>query len=448
MHWHYILRALVLCLCSFSMLMIAQSYLSHKAAGASSYYVASLDMVIDPGAEDFVVTAINDARSVGANHFVLVMNTNGGAGNNMENIINAISDYQGAKNNFTTLIAPVSRHAFSAGAFIAEASDQIWMVPGTTIGSATPIITGIPGEEVNSTLTKVKAAFTTYMQELTKFHGRNANATGLMVSAGVSYGAQDAARLNVVTGMLSATTLDDSLAAIGVPAGTPVHNIGIKSQALAIISDPNVDAILFLLGAFAILTDLTHPTLILTFVGGAAIALALLGLGLCGPSLVSILLMLLGTVFIFLEIKTHHGISAMIGVIIFIIGFLLIFHTPPASPPPPGCNNCLPAVNFFPIGLITYVILGVIGAGMVLGSLYLYKIREAMGHVPVAYDAKSIIGKEGVLTSDLKAGSFATANIASEDWTVTGSVDIPNGTRVVVKERSGLKLVVQPRKEA
>jgi membrane protein implicated in regulation of membrane protease activity len=48
----------------------------------------------------------------------------------------------------------------------------------------------------------------------------------------------------------------------------------------------------------------------------------------------------------------------------------------------------------------------------------------------------------------LKAGSFATANIASEDWTVTGSVDIPKGTRVLVKERSGLKLVVEPKKEA
>ena len=428
--------------------MIAQSYLPHKVAGASTYYVASLDMVIDPGAQDFVTTAIGDARSVGADHFVLVVNTNGGSGDNMENIINAISDYENAGNNFTTLIAPPARHAFSAGAFIAEASKQIWMAPQTVIGSATPIITGIPGEEVNSTLTKVKAAFTAYMQSLTSGNGRNATATGEMVSMGKSYDEQEAIRLHVINGIVSARTLDSALTEIGVPLGTPIHNIGIKSQALGIISDPNVDAILFLLGAFAILTDLTHPTLILTFVGGAAIALALLGLGLFGASLVSILLMLLGTVFIFLEIKTHHGISAIIGVIIFIIGFLLIFHTPPASPPPPGCNNCLPSVNFFPIGLITYVILGVIGAGMVLGSLYLYKIREAMGHVPVAYDAKSIIGKEGVLTSDLKAGSFGTANIASEDWSVTGSVDISNGTRVIVKERSGLKLVVEPKKEA
>src|SRR3989442_9371135 len=60
------------------MLMIAQSYLPHKVAGASTYYVASLDMVIDPGAQDFVTTAIGDARSVGADHFVLVVNKNGG----------------------------------------------------------------------------------------------------------------------------------------------------------------------------------------------------------------------------------------------------------------------------------------------------------------------------------------------------------------------------------
>ncbi|HZD13251.1 MAG TPA: hypothetical protein VE177_07015, partial [Candidatus Binatus sp.] len=333
------------------MFMLVQSSFSHKVAGASSYYVASLDMDIDPGSQDFVVTAINDAKSVTADHFVLVMNTNGGSGANMENIINAISDYEGAGGNFTTLIAPPSRHAFSAGAFIAESSNKIFMAPSTVIGSATPIITGIPGEEINSTLTKVKAAFTTYMQALTRAHGRNWNATGLMVTSGVSYAADEANRLDVINGLLASTTLDSALTEIGVPSGTPIHQVGIKSQAIALISDPNVDAILFLLGTFAILADLTHPTLVLTFVGGAAIILALLGLGLFGASVVSIVLMMLGAVFIFLEIKTHHGISAIIGVAIFIVGFLLIFHTPPASPPSPGCAaNCLPSVNFFPIG--------------------------------------------------------------------------------------------------
>jgi membrane protein implicated in regulation of membrane protease activity len=37
---------------------------------------------------------------------------------------------------------------------------------------------------------------------------------------------------------------------------------------------------------------------------------------------------------------------------------------------------------------------------------------------------------------------MATANIDSEDWTVTGSQDLPKGARVKVKETDGLHLIV------
>jgi len=46
---------------------------------------------------------------------------------------------------------------------------------------------------------------------------------------------------------------------------------------------------------------------------------------------------------------------------------------------------------------------------------------------PPAQNPKAIIGKNGRLTSDLKAGGLATANIGSEDFTVTGSTDLPKG---------------------
>src|SRR5437879_13190316 len=97
------------------------------------------------------------------------------------------------------------------------------------------------------------------------------------------------------------------MAAVGVPIQTPV----ITSTFLSIISDPYLDSILFLAGTFAILADLYHPTLILTVVGGAAIAFALLGLGVCGAALVSIILMLIGDIFIFLVLPTHSDTSAI-----------------------------------------------------------------------------------------------------------------------------------------
>src|SRR5207244_5852969 len=109
---------------------------------------------------------------------------------------------------------------------------------------------------------------------------------------------------------------------------------GTRSVFLSIISDPNLDSILFLAGVFAIISDLYHPTVIFTVVGVAAIALALLGLGVFGAPIVSIILMMIGAIFIFLELKTHHGVSAIAGVIIFIVGFLLIFSLPSSTPAP------------------------------------------------------------------------------------------------------------------
>jgi membrane-bound serine protease (ClpP class) len=416
------------------------SFASPQAQG-SSYYVASMDLTIDAGAEDFIKSSIADATAVGANHFILVMNTFGGEGDNMDHIITAITDYESSGNVFITLIAPAGRHAFSAGAYIAEASNEVYMVPGTAIGSATPIITGIPGEEINSTLTKDINGFKAYMVALTSRFGRNTTATALMVTKGQSFTAEEASHLHVITGLINSSIIQDALNVIGVPTGMQIHTPGIRSTTISVLTDPNVSALLFLVGVFAILADLYHPTLVLSIVGAAAIALALVGLGVFGASFASLILMLIGAAFIFLEVKTHHGISALIGVVVFAIGFLLIFRTP--SPPPQIPQGLPPPANFIGVEIITYIILGVLGGGIVIGSLYLYRIREAIRQRPKRFDTSALVGRDGYLTSDLKAGGLAKANIASEEWTVTSEQDLPKGTAVKVKEVRGLKLVVE-----
>jgi len=424
-----------------------QATLPQKAHAQSNVYVASLDQNIDPGAEDFVVSSINDATSQGIHNFILILNTNGGSGANMENIISAISNYEAnGNNNFTTLVAPRSAHAFSAGAYIAESSSSIFMVPGTVIGSATPIVSGIPTGQENTTLTKDINAFTQYMTALTGSHGRNATNTALMVTRGVSYDCQtvtscSALEKGVINQVLSANSTQQALTIMQAGDAT-IHYPGTRSIFLSIISDPNLSSILFLAGVFAILADLYHPTIIFTVVGAAAIALALLGLGVFGAPIVSIVLMMIGAIFIFLELKTHHGVSAIAGVIIFIVGFLLIFSLPSSTPAPapPGSSG---SGTFIQIGVLTYTILGIVGGGGVLGSIYLYRVRETLMHKPPAQNPKAIIGKTGRLTSDLKAGEVATANIGSEDFTVTGSTDLPNGTLVMVKDIQGLRLIVE-----
>jgi membrane-bound serine protease (ClpP class) len=220
-----------------------------------------------------------------------------------------------------------------------------------------------------------------------------------------------------------------------------IHYAGTRSIFLSVISDPNLDSVLFLAGVFAILADLYHPTIIFTVVGATAIALALLGLGVFGAPIVSIVLMMIGAIFIFLELKTHHGVSAIAGVIIFIVGFLLIFSLPSSTPAPASAPSG--SGTFVQIGVLTYTILGIVGGGGILGSIYLYRVRETLMHRPPAQNPKAIIGKTGRLTSDLKAGEFATANIGAEDFTVTGSTDLPSGTFVRVKDIQGLRLMVE-----
>lgn len=429
--------------------LTVQASLPQKAHAQSNVYVASLNQDIDPGAEDFVVSSINEATSSGIHSFILILNTNGGNGANMENIISAISIYQGNGNNLTTLVAPGSAHAFSAGAFIAEESDKILMIPGTVIGSATPIVSGIPTGEENTTLTKDISAFAAYMYSNTLQHGRNPNATSLMVTKGMSYScgtvSSCAARdQDVIDRVINANSTQQALAWMsqngwsGADIAT-IHTSGTRSIFLSIISDPNLDSVLFLAGVFAILADLYHPTLIFTVIGAALIALALLGLGVFGAPLVSIVLMMIGAIFIFLELKIHHGVAAIAGVIIFIVGFLLIFSLPSSTPTPAGA----PSGTFVQPGVLTYTVLGIVGGGGVLGSIYLYRVRETLMHRPPAQNPKAIIGKQGRLTSDLKAGEVATANIGAEDFTVTGSTDLPNGTLVKVKDIQGLRLIVE-----
>src|SRR5213083_539659 len=401
----------------FALVFLAlQASLPEKAHAQSNFYVASLNQDIDPGAEDFVISSINDATSSGIHNFILILNTNGGSGTNMENIISAISNYEGAGNTFYTLVAPASAHAFSAGAYIAEASNNITMIPGTLIGSATPIVSGIPTGEENTTLTKDINAFTTYMVALTKHNGRNWNATALMVTKGVSYECGTvtsctALQQGVIDTVLPANNTQQALTMMRAGDAT-IHTPGTRSIFLSIISDPNLDSVLFLAGVFAILADLYHPTLIFTVIGGALVALALLGLGVFGAPLVSIIL---------------------------IVGFLLIFSLPSSAPAPPGA----PSGTFFQATVLTYTVLGLVGGGGVLGSIYLYRVREAMMHRPPSQNPKAIIGKQGRLTSDLSAGATATANIGSEDYSVTGPEDLPRGSQVRVKDVQGLRLVVE-----
>ncbi len=403
----------------------------------SGYYVASLNAGIDPGAADFLSSTVANAESACAANIVFVLQTNGGDSASMESMVSSIQGYQQWGGNFITLVAPQGAYVFSAGSYIAESSNQIYMEPGTTIGSATPIVSGIPTGEANTTMTKDINAFASYMTTLTQTHGRNSTATALMVTKGVSYPYDRALRYHVVNGVINSTSIAGALADLGVPASAPVNTPGIRSTLISIFSNPNVSSLLFLLGVFAVLADVYHPTIILSAVGVAVIAVALFGLGVFGASPLAVLLMVIGAAFIFLEVKTQHGISAIVGVVIFILGFFLIYQFPPAT------SGNLPAANFSATPDITYGLLVGLGAAVVIASLYLRSIRDALKKRPKVNEPSALIGREGAMESSLKAGGRGVAIIASEEWSVHSSQDLNRGDQVRVIAVRGNTLTVE-----
>jgi membrane-bound serine protease (ClpP class) len=432
-------RLAVLGLALILIALQATSTRAQTCSVQSGYYVASLNGNIDPGSADFLATTVSNAEAACANHLVFVLTTNGGDGGSMESMVGSISSYQQWGGTFITLVAPQGAFAFSAGSYVAEASAKIYMVPGTTIGSATPIVSGIPTGEENSTMRKDIAAFSSYMQTLTKSNGRNDTAAALMVTQGVSYTYDQAAKLHVVDGVLNSTSLPGALSALNVPSGTPIDTPGLRPTLISILSDPNVSSLLFLLGISAVLIDVYHPTLVLSIAGVVIMAMALFGLGVFGASPLAILLMIVGAAFIFLEVKTQHGISATLGVVIFIIGFLLIFQLPPTSPSAPS----LPGVNFSGVPDLTYALIVVVGAAIVIGSIYLRRIRQSLLRRPKANDPARAVGKEGVLVSDMSTLGKGVVLIDSEQWSAISDQSLKRGDRVKVKAIRGLELIVE-----
>ncbi len=439
------MKALRLALAAALLLALAVNSLpAHAAASSCSSggtYVASLNADIDPGAADFMSSTVSNAEAVCATQIVFILNTNGGDGGSMESMVSSIQAYQSWGGTFVTLVAPQDSHAWSAGAYIAEASSEIVMVNGTSIGAATPIVSGIPTGETNGTYAKDIGAFAGYMQGLANSNGRNGTAAGLMVTIPAqTYGDQQALDLHVANRVVSTDTIAGALAALGVPSSTPINTPGVRSQLISVFSNPDVSTLLFLVGIFMILFDIYHPTLVLSGVGVAIVALALFGLGVFGASPLAVFLMVVGAAFIFLEVKIQHGISAIAGVAIFALGFLLIYQIPPAAAAASGLPS---SGTFSGVPPITYGLLVALCATIVIGSLYLRSMREGLKARPKVNDTSQLIGKEGTMKTDLRAGERGIALVASEQWSVTSSQDLATGDPITVKGVDGLALVVE-----
>ena len=113
-----------------------------------------------------------------ADLLVLDMKTNGGRLDTTEEIFAILGEFKGDTVTF------VNDRAFSAGAFIAVATKRIYMIPGSVIGAAAPVMMSPTGgmEEAPSTMkVKMKSAVRALVRRVAERNGYNLDVVQAMI---------------------------------------------------------------------------------------------------------------------------------------------------------------------------------------------------------------------------------------------------------------------------
>ena len=392
------------------------------AAKAPLVAVVNFDIGVDQGASNYVQSVSSFAI---ANHedMIIVMNTPGGLLEDMLSIVSSIQNVQNHGLKVFTFVPPDGAAA-SAGSYIALATNAIYMGNGSVIGPSTPyIIGGTSSEEAHVVNFSVA-----YIGALATRNGYNVSAAEDMARSNVAYNSTTAAAVKLITG--KAQTFDQFLSAVGL-SGAYVDNLQepLFDVFLSTVSNATLDGLFFIVGAVAIFIDLFHRTLFLTFFGAIMIALGLLGAEVIGAPVVAILVLAAAAVLIFIEVKAGHGLFATSGILLGLLGTWLLAGNSI------GYSNHLPAgYSPSPFGLLEYLLMGFIAGFLIIGAVYISKVRKALMNSPMLVGPHRVVGATGWSTTDLVPGEDGVCNVRSEDWTCYSDKPVPKNSRVRVIE--------------
>ncbi len=372
--------------------------------------VMRIDGPITEGVVAYMEEVISIARQKGINRVVVVLDTNGGFLSATERIVDLMRN-SGVE--FAVYVPPGGR-AFSAGSIILLASKVAGMGPGAVVGAAQPR----PYDE------KVVSAIAGWAKSLAESSNRNSTAAERFVRDNLALSDKEALRCHVIE--FEAHTLEEFLQDVGWTGYVQEVSPDLRSSVLLIVTNPDDAWLLLMIGALMILLGLTHPTYIVEIVGAALVLLGLLGMDLIGVSMTAFVIIVLGVVAMFLELKTGHGVLAIIGACISALGLVMIYESAP----------------MLPMSVWSEVMAGLLVCASGLLGFYLYKMRAALKMRPVVHTLRSLVGKEGVVKRRIPAGGEGVVLVESELWTATSDEDLEEGEKILVLDVRGMRLVV------
>ena len=405
---------------------------------------------IGPATSDYVERGLGQAAAAGASLVILRLDTPGGLDTSMREIVKAIL---AAPMPVVGFVAPRGAHAASAGTFILYACHVAAMAPGTNLGAATPVAIGgpdgqpapkpderrAPAPPLPDVRDKAASDAAAFIRSLAQLRGRNAAWAEKAVIEAASLSADDALAAGVVDLIAEDTTalvraLDGrTVTVLGLPRRIETRSVTLtaiepdwRTRFLGIITNPNVAAILLLIGVYGLLFEFYSPGLVGPGVIGAiCLVLALYAFHILPVSWGGLSLILLGSALLVAEaFVPSFGVLGLGGIAAFVIGAILLFEDEA-----PGFT-------------IAWQIVGGCALAFALTFGLLSTLVMRARRRPVVTGREQLMGETArVLDWSLGEGWVP---LAGERWQARGPGTLAPGMRVRVTGVDGLTLAVEP----
>jgi len=304
--------------------------------GNGEAFHAVLDGSISPASKDFVIRAITQAEQAHGSLLVIELNTPGGLGESMRDIVMAELS---STVPIVVFVGPAGARAASAGVLITLAADVAAMAPGTNIGAAHPVQLIPSGTNTDETMTeKITNDAVAFAKSVAQERGRNVEWAEAAVRESSSLTATEALDQGVID--LIADDLSDLLQRLDgytLHDGRVLHTSGItieeihptlRERLLFYLTDPNIVYVLFILGLVGLVYEFFHPGVGFGLaMGGISLVLAFLGLQVLPVNIVGVILIVFGTGLMILDAFTPtNGILTMGGIASLLVGSFALFN--------------------------------------------------------------------------------------------------------------------------
>jgi membrane-bound serine protease (ClpP class) len=420
-------------------------WLAALPAAAESVARIRIDGGINPAIGDFVKTSIARAHADGANALVIELDTPGGLVSTTKDIVTEILN---APLPNVVYVAPRGAWAASAGTFITLAGHVAAMAPGSTIGAAHPVsIGGEPappaqGEKKGGGVLdqKVENMTAAFIEAIAAERKRNVKWAVEAVRHSVAIGAKEALDKKVID--LIADDLPDLLAKLDGRklslAGKEVvlHTAGVQvvtlemdflNRIFAVIADPEIVGLLFMLGILGLYVELQNPGMIVPgALGATCLLLAAFALQVIPFNWIGLVLVIGGIALLIAEVHLgSFGALFALGIAALAWGAWLMFRVPELS------DLALPFWRaIFP---------AVAGLGAAF-ALLAWSVSRAQAR-PQFAGAEALVGELGVVDKELAPEGLVL--VKSELWKAVADAPLARGERVRIESVRDLVLRVR-----